>query len=679
MSGLKSITTRHLERLAVVYIRQSSLAQVRENKESTARQYGLATEAARLGWEASKILIIDSDLGLSGRSASGREGFKELVSRVCLGEVGAILGLEVSRLARSSADLQRLVEFCSLTNTLIIDADGVYDLQVFNDRLLLGLKGTMSEAELHILAGRLQESKRAAARRGELRFPLPVGYVYDDEGRTVMDSDEEIRAAVADIFSSFEAMGSAYGVVACLRERRFPRRAYGGVWSGEVRWGRLTHSRVLSLLSNPAYTGAYVFGRFRSRRSVDPDGTIRTRTTEVARGEWSVVLHDHHPAYIGWEVYLANEKRLAANHTRNGARPPREGAALLQGMVACGCCGRAMSTVYPSGKPSYDCSHSRANHTKTPGCRAVVASIIDAAVAERLLAAVVPEQIALALAAAEEVTVRRERSTRAQELQVERARYEAARAERTFHRCEPENRLVARSLEQRWEEKLVALREAEATLATSLAAAAPLPSRNELAALASDLPHLWAAPTTSCKDRKRLLRTLVADVTLISEPGPRIRVGIRWRTGATEEVVVLRSVPRRTPAAAIELVRRLSSRSDEDLVAELAAAGLATGAGRRFNVAAVRWMRYAHQIPAAPRSLLAPGELTVAQVATRLHIAGTVVYYWISCGQLDVRRGEGGRLSVPFSSAVEEACRQRVCRSTRIKPRTKTTTEGGAI
>ncbi|HVR95315.1 MAG TPA: recombinase family protein [Thermoanaerobaculia bacterium] len=679
MSNLRSITARHLERLAVVYIRQSSLAQVRENTESTARQYALAAEAARLGWEASKILTIDSDLGLSGRSACGRDGFKELVSRVCLGEVGAILGLEVSRLARSSADLQRLIEFCSLTDTLIIDADGVYDLQVFNDRLLLGLKGTMSEAELHILAGRLQESKRAAARRGELRFPLPVGYVYDDDGRTVMDANEEIRAAVADVFSSFEATGSAYGVVACFRERRFPRRAYGGVWSGEVRWGRLTHSRVLSLLSNPAYAGAYVFGRFRSRRSVDPDGTIRTKTAEVAREQWSVVLKDHHPAYIGWDAFLANERRLAANHTRSGSRPPREGAALLQGMVACGCCGRAMSTIYSSGRASYDCSHSRSNHTKTPGCRAVVASFIDEAVGERMLAAVVPEQITLALAAAEEVTARRQRSTRALELQVERARYEAARAERAFHRCEPENRLVARSLEQRWEEKLLALGEAEATLASSRAAAVPLPPPGDLVALATDLPRLWAAPTTSAKDRKRLLRTLAADVTLISEPGPQVRVGIRWRTGATEELVVFRSASRRTPAAAIELVTRLSERSEEELVAELAAAGLATGAGRPFDIAAVRWMRYAHQIPAAPRSLLAPGELTVAQVATRLAVVDDVVYYWISCGQLDARRGAGGRLCVPFSPDVEEACRKRVLCSTRIKPRTQTTAGGGAI
>jgi len=679
MSGASRITSGHLARLAVVYIRQSSLAQVRENTESTARQYALANEAARLGWQASKILVIDADLGLSGRSASMRAGFKELVSRVCLTEVGAVLGLEISRLARSSADLQRLFEFCSLTDTLIIDADGVYDLQVFNDRLLLGLKGTMSEAELHILAGRLQESKREAARRGELRFPLPVGYVYDDDGRTVMDANEEIHAAVADVFSAFEATGSAYTVVARFQQRRFPRRAYGGAWAGEIRWGRLTHSRVLGILSNPAYTGAYVFGRYRSRRGVDPDGTIRTRTVLLAREQWPVVIRRHHPAYISWDSFLQNERRLAANHTRSGARPAREGAALLQGMVVCGGCGRAMSVIYSSAGASYDCSHSRSNHCKTPACRAVVARLIDPPVVERLLAAVAPERIAIALAASDEVTTRHQRGTRALDLQREGARYEAARAERAFHLCEPENRLVARSLEQRWEQKLKALGEADGALAAAQAAVVALPPRAELEALALDLPRLWAAPTTSSKDRKRLLRTLVADVTLISEPGPRVLVGIRWRTRATEELVLFRTAPRRTPAVAIELVRRCSERSDEELVAQLSAAGLSTGAGRPFDVAAVRWMRYAHEIPATPPSLLAPGELTVFQVAARLAVAESVVYHWISRGKLEARRATGGRLCVAFSGGVEEACQQRVGRSTRIKPRTPTLAVGGAV
>jgi excisionase family DNA binding protein len=676
MSSRESIKSRHLDRLAVVYIRQSTLAQVRDNTESTARQYGLAEEAARLGWDAAKILTIDSDLGVSARSADGRGGFKELVSRVCVGEVGAILGLEISRLARSSADLQRLVEFCSLTDTLIIDADGVYDLQVFNDRLLLGLKGTMSEAELHILAGRLVESKRAAARRGELRYPLPVGYVYDDDGRTVMDANDEVRAAVADVFSCFEAAGSAYGVLGSFGARPFPRRDYKGAWSGELRWERLRYTRVLSLLTNPCYAGAYVYGRVRSRRGVDPDGTIRIKTTKLPLEEWPVLIRDHHPAYISWEGFLVNKKRLVVNHTQSGARPPREGTALLQGILACGHCGRSMATSYSSGGPRYECGHSRANQTMTPNCRSVAARIIDVAVTERLFAAVAPEQIALALAAADEVTTRREHSLRALELQVERARYEAARAERAFHRCEPENRLVARSLEQRWEEKLVALGEAEATLASSQAAV-PLPPRDDLAALASDLPRLWAAPTTSAKDRKRLLRTLVADVTLTSEPkGPQVRVGIRWRTGATEEVVVVRTVGRRTSAAAIELARSNSGCTDRELVAILTAAGLLSGGGLPFNVVAVHWMRRAHQIPEAP--LLAPGELTVHEVAARLNVAAGVIYEWISAGRLKVRR-LGRRLCVPFSPEVEDACREWVRRSPQIKLRGQITTTGGAV
>src|SRR5262249_37782198 len=258
-----------LDRFAMIYVRQSTLTQVREHTESTARQYALTETAQRLGWDPSKIFTIDADLGLSARSASRRVGFKELVSRVCLGEVGAIFGLEVSRLARSFADPQRLLEFCSLSDTLIVDADGIYDLRNFNDRLLLGLKGTMSEAELHILAGRLQESKRAAARRGELRFPLPVGYVYDEDGHTVMDPHDEIRAAVHDVFAAFAETGSAYGVVGRFQGRPFPRRAYGGVWAGEIRWGRLTHGRVRGVLGNPAYTGADVFGRYHSGRVVE--------------------------------------------------------------------------------------------------------------------------------------------------------------------------------------------------------------------------------------------------------------------------------------------------------------------------------------------------------------------------------------------------------------------------
>jgi len=681
MSVSGKITASHLERVAIVYVRQSSIAQLRHHTESTARQYALAEEAARLGWEASRIVTIDADLGVSARVGSDRTGFKELVGRVCIGEVGAIFGLEVSRLARSSADLQRLLELCSLTDTLIIDADGIYDLSSFNDRLLLGLKGTMSEAELHVLAGRLQGAKRAAAERGELRTPLPVGYVHEDEA-TVMDPDEEIRGAVTDVFSAFEATGSAYGVVRSFLGRRFPRRAYGGAWAGEIRWGRLTHSRALGMLANPAYSGAYVFGRYRSRRTVDPDGTIRTRTVELPRGQWAVLILDHHPAYIPWETFLANQERLAANCTRRQARPPREGMALLQGIVFCGACGRAMSTRYQKGKGHYDCSHSRADHVQTLACRSVLAEVVDGPVAKRLLEAVTPEEIAVALAAAEEVAERRGRATRALELRVERGRYEAARAERAFHQCDPDNRLVARSLEQRWEEKLRELAEAEQEFARQ-ANEPLLPARTEIEGLARDLPRLWVAPSTSARDRKRLFRALIADVTLTSEPkGKTVRIGIHWRSGATEELVVRRPSPahvlQRTSAEAVELVKQLGpTHRDAELAHELNRRSLVTGLRRTFDEAAVRWVRFAYQVPSPP--LLAPNELSVRDMAARLGVSEGVVYYWIERDQLAARRGPGNRLCVPFSPEVEQASRERIARSSRIVPRTQTLAVRGAV
>ncbi len=682
MNGPTKIRSTHRERLAVIYIRQSTIAQVRDHTESTARQYALAEEAVRLGWDRARIVVIDADLGVSGRTASTRSGFKELVGRVCVGEVGAIFGIEVSRLARSCADLQRLLELCSLTETLIVDADGIYDLASFNDRLLLGLKGTMSEAELHVLAGRLQGAKRAAAQRGELRFPLPVGYVYDDVGATVMDADEEIRSAVADVFAAFEARGSAYGVVAAFVGRRFPRRAYGGAWAGEIRWGRLTHSRVLGVLANPAYAGAYVFGRYHSRRTVQPDGTIRLKTVERPRDEWAVLIRDHHPAYIAWETFLANQERVANNCTQRGARPVREGHALLQGIVRCGGCGRAMLTMYPGDKGIYDCARARCDHTQTPACRSIVAAVVDGPVVERLLAAVAPEEIALALAAADAVTERRTRSTRALELRVERARYEAVRAERAFHHCDPENRLVARSLEHRWEEKLQELLAAERELACE-PAEPPRPTREQIEALARDLPRLWAASTTSAKDRKRLLRALIADVTITSLVDEHaVRVGIHWRSGATEALVVARppsaAVSYRTPEPAVVLARRFGAQCDDvELAARLNAAGLRTGKGRAFDAAAVRWIRYAYDIASPPS--LAQGERSVQEVASHLGISAGAVYHWIDTGQLVVRKTRSGRFAIAFSPATEEACRERVAQSSRMVCGTQDVAVGDAI
>jgi DNA invertase Pin-like site-specific DNA recombinase len=336
INGSAKIIGAHLDQLAVVYLRQSSMAQVREHTESTMRQYGLVEEAVRLGWAREAVVVIDTDLGVSGRWGVARAGFAELVSRVCTGEVGAIFGLEISRLARSNAEVARLMEFAAITATLLIDADGVYDPGDINDRMLLGLKSTMGEMELHVMAQRLQAAKRAAAARGELRTVLPVGYIHDEQGAVVVDPDTEVQATIRDLFAAFSACGSAYGVVAAFAGRRFPLRAYGGVWAGQLRWGRLSHARVLGVLKNPCYAGAYVHGRYTSTRRVDPDGSVHTGLVERPRAQWPVLIRDHHEGYLGWSDYLANEAKLAANRTNTGARPPREGIALCQGIISCG-------------------------------------------------------------------------------------------------------------------------------------------------------------------------------------------------------------------------------------------------------------------------------------------------------------------------------------------------------
>jgi excisionase family DNA binding protein len=678
VNGEHKITGSHRERMAVIYLRQSSMVQVRQHTESTRSQYALADKAAALGWARPDIEVIDTDLGVSGKWGVAREGFTELVTRVCRGEVGAIFGIEITRLARSNADVARLAEFARITGTLLIDPDGVYDPADVNDRVLLGFKGTMGEMELHVMAQRLHANKRAAAERGELRTPLPVGLVHDDAGDIAIDPDAEVQAAIADVFAAFTACGSAYGIVAAFSGRRFPLRAYGGAWAGQLRWGKLTHARVIGILKNPCYAGAYVHGRYSSRRTVEPDGTVHTGLVERPRAEWAVLIKDHHEGYITWADYLANEAKLAANRTNAGARPPREGCALCQGIIYCGSCGKPMRTNYHTDqRPSYECS-SRADRLTTPACRSVAAATVDDAVARVLLDALTPEQVALALAAADEVAGRHQRVSRAAELALERARYDAGRAERAFHTVEPENRLVARSLEARWEARLAALAEAEQALEAATDALPPLPSRADLEKLAADLPALWHAPATSNKDRKRLLRTLIADVTLLPEPDrSKVRIGIRWHTGATDELSVARAIhpgtAKRSPSPAVEMVRRLGPLTPTaELAEQLNAAGLTTGHGRPFDVKAVQWIRHAYHIPTpAP---YAASEISVTEAASQLSCSTGTIYHWIHTGQLTARRSSGSRLCLPWDAQVRARCQELITRSARLsraaRPRT---------
>jgi DNA invertase Pin-like site-specific DNA recombinase len=682
VNGQSKITPSHRARLALVYVRQSTLVQVREHTESTARQYGLAAVAIELGWPAASVVVVDADLGSSGRFGSRREGFRELVSQVCLGEVGAVFGLEVSRLARSSAEFTRLLELSRLTDTLLVDGDGVYDLGDVNDRLLLGLKGTMSEAELHLLVGRLHGAKLAAAARGELRFPLPVGYVYDRDGVCVIDPDAEVSAAVADLFAAFDATGSAYKVAGEFTGRRFPLRAYGGAWAGQLRWGRLGHARVLDALTNPCYAGAYVYGRSYMERRVLPDGSVRSTRRYRPRDQWPLLLRDHHEGYLTWQQFLGNEAKLAANHTKAGARPAREGHPLCQGIIYCGACGFGMGTQYRWGKHvAYSCTAARRDGAASPACRQVPVATVDQAVSQLLLAAVKPEQISLALAAAGEVATRHTRAHRAAELAAERARYDADRAERAFGLVEPENRLVARALEARWEARLAALTEAEAALATARAAKPPLAEAGSLLALAADLPRLWNAPQTSSRDRKRLLRAVISDITLIPQDDPTLaRVGIRWHTGATDQLTLKRPGPGCTPPEAVELVRRQgATTTDEVLAGKLNAAGLTTGKHRPFDAAAVARIRATYTIP-APRTVpLREGEITVPDAAGRLGVAADAIYYWLTNGQLPARQAPSGRWCIPWNPQTEAAYRAQVAASFRLKPRTQPALEGSAV
>lgn len=346
------IQEKHLQKPAYIYLRQSSMNQVRHNQESTERQYALRDKAIGLGWSAKMIHILDGDLGLSGSQAVLRKDFQNLVALVSMRKAGAVFALEASRLSRSCTDWHRLLELCAFTDTLIIDEDGCYNPSDFNDQLLLGLKGTMSQAELHFLRARLQGGKLNKAKKGELKRPLPVGYIYDDEGHTVLDSDMQVRHALRFLFDSFRLTGSAYGVVHKFAKEglEFPKRSYGGVWKGKLIWGRLTESRVLGVLKNPTYAGAYVHGRYQSIKEIWPDGTFRSRSKRMPMSSWTVLINDHHEGYISWEEYMGHQKILESNRT-NGEEtllkgPAREGLAPLQGLLICGCCGRRLTVRY---------------------------------------------------------------------------------------------------------------------------------------------------------------------------------------------------------------------------------------------------------------------------------------------------------------------------------------------
>ena len=647
MNDQGKITEQHLRRRAVVYVRQSTMTQVERNHESRARQYALRQRAIDLGWPAGAVTVMDEDLGRSGASSEGRLGFKELVAEVGLGHVGLILALETSRLARSSADWHQLLDLCALTGALIADQDGIYSPGNFNDRLLLGLKGTMSEAELHLIRARLDGGLRNKAQRGELEQNLPVGFDRDEDGHTVLTADEQVRHAIGRVFELWQRIGSCRQVVAMLRDenQRVPRRSVG---SRRVRWLPATYGSVHAFLTNPAYAGAFVFGRTSQKKQLDPTGRIRRRTIDLPIEQWSVCLPEHHPGYVSWDEYLGTRERLRANvrPKGQGGGAAREGVALLQGIVRCGRCGRRMQVAYSGNNgqvPRYACVRAHQMHGTDTACQSLGALRLEKAVIAAFLEAITPAGVRASAEAIGELERDHHERLHGQQLAVERTEFEAGRAQRQFDACEPEHRLVARTLEARLEQTLAELAHERRKLA-ELEARRPEPltdlERQALTRLIRDLPRIWTAETTTPRDRKELLRTLISEVIVTIKEEPRqAETEIIWEGGARTELTVplvkRGSERNRTSEDTIELIRKLAAHTtDQQIAAILNKQGRRTGTGLVFNEPRVRSVRLKHGIPTAPPPDPASDLFTVAQAATELSVAETTIYRWLRAGLL---------------------------------------------
>lgn len=671
MGERSKLTSSHLRRQAFVYLRQSSQAQLERNVESTARQYALVGRAVELGFTREQVVIIDEDLGISGSGLSERSGFARLTAEVALGHAGLVLGLEVSRLARNNADWYRLLDLCGVTDTVIGDADGLYHPGSFNDRLLLGLKGTMSEAELHVLRARLQGGIRNKAERGELRKALPVGLMWGEgDGEILLDPDEAIRGAIATIFDRFAELGSVRQVWLWMRREqlKFPMRRFA---HGEHQWMVPTYHQIHSVLESPVYAGAYAFGKTRRERYVDEHGHTRQRMRRLPQAEWGVLIWDHHPGYIDKATFENNRERIAANtrpraHQAGGA--VREGSALLQGIAVCARCGRKLRVHYQGRRgrksPAYHCPSSVLVEGRGSWCLRVGGGQIDQAVASALLAALTPAGVKAALTAAEALEHDHDAALAQWRLQVEQARYQAERAERRYRQVEPEHRLVARGLERDWEKALGTLAEAEAELTLREQQRPRTLTETEragLLTLGADLGRVWSAPTTTDRDRKQLLRCLISEVILdVDREHDQATVTIRWQGGAITELPV--ALPRhqptiRTDEDTITLLKRLAVHYDDAMIAGiLNRQGRRSATGERFTQIIVGSLRRHRNIPAhKPPDQPPDGELLpVGKAAEQLGVAASTLHRWLQAGFI---AGEQDTPGAPWRIRVNDQLR----------------------
>ena len=643
------VQARHLSRNAYLYVRQSTLRQVFENTESTDRQYALRERAVALGWRIDQVFVIDSDLGQSGASAVDRKGFQQLITEVSLGKAGIVMGLEVSRLARNSSDWHRLLEICALADTLLLDEDAVYDPAHFNDRLVLGLKGTMSEAELHVLRARLRGGILNKARRGELEIRLPIGFEYDSEGRVRLDPDQRIQASIRQFFRTFRRTASAMATVKAFRAEglKFPHRIYRGAQKGDVLWTELDYSRALWILHHPRYAGAFCFGRTRTRKL--PDG--RQVWEALPAEEWIALIRDAHEGYITWEEFEQHVQILRDNAQAHGAEreqgAPREGPALLQGLAICGKCGDRMTVHYhiqgTRRVPDYVCQRHGIEHGE-PLCQQIHGGELDAAIGRLLVDMVTPVTLQVALAVQKELENRSGESDRLRLQAVERARYEAELARRRYMRVDPDNRLVADSLEAEWNQALRALTAAQERYEKQCQADhAELneKQRASIMALAQDFPRLWNDPHTPEREKKRMARLLIADVTL--SRNTEITAQVRFNGGATD--VLRLALPkaawqlRQTPATVVaEIDRLLEEHTDREIAELLNARGMRSGEDLPFESLMVRRIRIDYKLKTHYDRLRTRGLMTVADIARCLKVCEATIGDWRRAGLLKAHR-----------------------------------------
>ena len=661
MTDTSKITASHRERLCLVYVRQSTLAQTRANTESLERQYELAGRAVALGWDRERVQVVDADLGLSGADAAGREWFQQLVAEVALGRAGLVMGLEASRLARSNSDWYQLLDLCGVTGTLIADGDGIYDPAASSDRLVLGLKGTISEAELHLIKGRLIAGMRHKAAKGELRVALPAGLEYDPAGQPVLSADEAVREAIITVFRRFTELGSARQVMLSMRDDglELPRCRAGG----RIEWVPASYGAVIGILANPCYAGAFTFGRTRNTRPGAGQG--RPVRRPVPMDQWEVLITGHHRGYITWEEYLGNQHKLHANcpaPAGQGGGAVREGRGLLQGLLRCGRCGRMMRTGYDrSGRsgvrPRYYCAAETTYlGRKAPYCQSAGGRELEKAVLAEVFAALEPAALAATARALADAEAARAERLKAFELAVERARYEAGRARRQYDACEPENQLVARTLEAAWEGKLAAVTAAEASLAAEQARQPSSLTDDEvrwLAAAGADIRAVFDAPSTTPRERKQLIRALLTEITVtVDQQARTAALTIYWEGGASTSITVtlprLGTPWRTTDTSTVDLVRRLAEHHDDATIAGvLARQGRRTGTGLAFTKNRVADLRHAHGIPAAARKNVTPagqGEdvVSITRAAAELGVGVSTIYRWIADGFIPGEQAEPG-------------------------------------